>query len=148
MQRYFFFFGAFLSFVTRNVPSLFNESKLIALSIYNLVFLSVVVIPVVIVLNNINHPFAWWIIRSVAIFYAFFATLIVQFLPKFVPMFVVDRCSDDPFHHSTKSLASLDKSNSSKNTFTDIPEAPDDDDDDPDPHHHHHSSPFSISSSD
>ena len=88
-------------------------------------FLSVVVIPVVIVLNNINHPFAWWIIRSVAIFYAFFATLIVQFLPKFVPMFVVDRCSDDdPFHHSTKSLASLDKSNSSKNTFTDIPEAP------------------------
>ena len=142
-------FGAFLSFVTRNVPSLFNESKLIALSIYNLVFLSVVVIPVVIVLNNIN-PFAWWIIRSVAIFYAFFATLIVQFLPKFVPMFVVDRCSDDdPFHHSTKSLASLDKSNSSKNTFTDIPEAPDHDDD-PDPHHshHHHSSPFSISSSD
>ena len=108
----------------------------IALSIYNLVFLSVVVIPVVIVLNNINHPFAWWIIRSVAIFYAFFATLIVQFLPKFVPMFVVDRCSDDdPFHHSTKSLASL----------TDIPEAPDHDDPDP---HHHHSSPFSISSSD
>ena len=125
---------------------MFHLSKLIALSIYNLVFLSVVVIPVVIVLNNIN-PFASWIIRSVAIFYAFFATLIVQFLPKFVPMFVVDRCSDDPFHHSTKSLASLDKSNSSKNTFTDIPEAPDDEDPDPDPHHHH-SSPFSISSSD
>merc|ERR1712232_68819 len=29
------FFGAFLSIVTRNIPSFFNESKLVAISIYN-----------------------------------------------------------------------------------------------------------------
>ena len=34
--------GAFLSFVTRNVPSLFNESKLLSISIYNIVFLSII----------------------------------------------------------------------------------------------------------
>ena len=83
-------FGIFLSIVTRDVPSLFNESKLIAISIYNLVFLSVVIIPVVIVLNDLN-PFASWIIRTTGILYAFFTTLFLQFLPKLVYIILVER---------------------------------------------------------
>ena len=79
-------FAGFLSFVTRNVPTLFNESKLIAISIYNLGFLSIVLIPVVIVLNTIN-PFASWIIRTSGIQYAFTVTLLMQFLPKILFVF-------------------------------------------------------------
>ena len=89
-------FGVFLTIVTRDVPSLFNESKLIALSIYNLVFLSVVVIPVVIVLNEIN-PFISWIIRTLAILYAFLATLLLQFAPKFFAIIFLDRGKDKLF---------------------------------------------------
>jgi len=39
-------FGLFLSVGTRNVPGLFNESKLIAISIYNIGFFGIVVIPI------------------------------------------------------------------------------------------------------
>jgi hypothetical protein len=38
-------FGAFLSVVTRKVPTLFNESKLVAISIYNLFFVAIIIIP-------------------------------------------------------------------------------------------------------
>jgi len=86
-------FAGFLSFVTRNVPSFFNESSLLLISIYNLVFLSVVVIPVFLVLQTIN-PFAAWIIRTVAILYAFSATLWLQFLPKIIGVILIDRCKD------------------------------------------------------
>lgn len=86
-------FGAFLSIVTRNIPSFFNESKLVAISIYNLGFLSVVVIPVFLVLQEFN-PFAAWIIRTVAILYAFAATLVLQFLPQLVGVIIIDRGGD------------------------------------------------------
>jgi len=86
-------FGAFLSIVTRNIPSFFNESKLVAISIYNLGFLSVVVIPVFLVLQEFN-PFAAWIIRTVAILYAFTATLVLQFLPQLVGVIIIDKGGD------------------------------------------------------
>merc|ERR1712039_1140833 len=71
----------------------FNESKLIAISIYNLGLLAVVVIPVFLVLQEFN-PFAAWIIRTVAILYAFAATLFLQFVPKIFGMVVLDRGRD------------------------------------------------------
>merc|ERR1712084_209304 len=86
-------FGAFLSIVTRNIPSFFNESKLVAISIYNLGILAIVVIPVFLVLQEFN-PFAAWIIRTVAILYAFAATLALQFVPKIFGMIVLDRGRD------------------------------------------------------
>merc|ERR1712000_214472 len=86
-------FGAFLSIVTRNIPSFFNESKLVAISIYNLGFLSVVVIPVFLVLQEFN-PFAAWIIRTVAILYAFTATLWLQFIPKIIGVIIIDKGQD------------------------------------------------------
>jgi len=111
-------FGAFLSIVTRKVPSLFNESKLIAISIYNLVFLSVVIIPVVIVLNQIN-PFISWIIRSIGIIYAFFATVVLQFFPKIV--YLIISC----FSNQKRSNISTsdDILRSDLQTFRDIPDS-------------------------
>ena len=85
--------GAFLSFVTRNVNNIFNESKLLAVSIYNLAFLAIIVIPVIIVLSSID-PFAAWIIREVAILYAFTATLWLQFLPKIYSLAIKDKFKD------------------------------------------------------
>merc|ERR1711862_285846 len=74
--------GAVVSFLTRNVPSKFNESRLIAISIYNLVFLGVIVIPVFFVLENFN-AFAAWIIRTIAIIYGFSTTLCLILSLKF-----------------------------------------------------------------
>jgi len=85
--------AALLCILTRNVPSFFNESKLIAISIYNLGFLAAVVIPVVLVLESIN-PFAAWVIRSLAVLYAFSATLFLQFAFKIVGVLVIDRGGD------------------------------------------------------
>merc|ERR1711862_963113 len=60
--------GAVIAFFTRKIPSLFNESKLITISIYNLVLLAVIIIPVYFVLLTFN-PFVAWIIRSLVILY-------------------------------------------------------------------------------
>merc|ERR1712137_747666 len=105
--------AAFLSIVTRNVPSFFNESKLIVISIYNLGFLAAVVIPVVIVLNSIN-PFASWVIRSLAVLYAFTATLFLQFASKVIGVLLIDRGGDAPLPKlgKTTSASSSDYSSS------------------------------------
>lgn len=86
-------FALFLTVVTRRVPTLFNESKLVGISIFHLAFLSVVVIPIVLVLNEFD-PFISWIIRTLAIIYAFAATLVLQFVPKIVGIIFVDKCAE------------------------------------------------------
>uniref|UniRef100_A0A7S4M7I9 G-protein coupled receptors family 3 profile domain-containing protein n=1 Tax=Vannella robusta TaxID=1487602 RepID=A0A7S4M7I9_9EUKA len=83
--------GVFLSIVTRKAPSTFNESKLLAISIYNLGFLSVVIVPVFLVVQQIN-PFIAWILRTSATLYAFTATMILQFLPICFGIVIVDHC--------------------------------------------------------
>lgn len=85
--------GVFLSVVTRKAPSLFNESKLLAISMYNLGFLSVVIIPVFLVVQPYN-PFIAWILRTVAILYAFAATMVLQFVPPIAGIIIFDRLKD------------------------------------------------------
>merc|ERR1712130_194418 len=87
------FLGAVLSFLARKVPSRFNESKLLAISIYNIGLLSVVIIPVFLVVQPFN-PFLAWIFRTIAILYAFTATLLLQFVPKLVGIFIIDKGSN------------------------------------------------------
>ena len=82
--------GAVLSILIRKVPSSFNESKLLAISIYNLAFLSAVIIPVFLVVNPFN-PFLAWIIRTVAVLYAFTATMFLQFIPLVFGIVFVDK---------------------------------------------------------
>jgi len=84
------FIGAVLSIATRKVPSMFNECKLLSISIYNLAFLSVVIIPVFLVVQPYN-PFIAWILRTVAILYAFTATLVLQFFSPVVGILIIDK---------------------------------------------------------
>ena len=104
--------GAILTFLTRNVPSLFNESKLIAISIYNLLFLSIIVIPVFIVLLEFN-PFIAWIIRTLAILYAFAATIVFQFSPLVYGLVIVDK-----FQNTSAAILQMSTESSSKYSFS------------------------------
>lgn len=88
-------FGVFLAFVTRNVPSEYSESKLVGYSVYNLMFLAAVGIPVFFVLRNVS-PVAGWIIRTIAILYGFTATLWLQFIPPLLMLAVHDKCAAVP----------------------------------------------------
>merc|ERR1712137_740762 len=82
--------GVFLSVVTRKVPAIYNESKLLSISIYNIGFLSVVIIPVYFAVQPFN-PFIAWILRTVAILYAFTAPLILQFSAPVFHIVFLDR---------------------------------------------------------
>jgi len=84
------FLGAAVSIAVRNVPADYNETKLLAISIYNLVLLSIVIIPVFLVVNPYN-AFIAWILRTIAILYAFSATIILQFIPIVVGIFILDK---------------------------------------------------------
>jgi len=83
-------FGVFLSIVTRNIISTFNESRLIAVSTYNLFFLGVIGIPVYLVIYQSN-PLASWVIYEVCVLYGFLSTLVMQFVPKMYGIVVVDK---------------------------------------------------------
>ena len=106
-------FGVFLSIVTRNIISTFNESRLIAVSVrlfsffsliifsnyflilkpkktYNLFFLGVIGIPVYLVIYQSN-PLAAWVIYEVCVLYGFLSTLAMQFIPKIYGIIVVDK---------------------------------------------------------
>ena len=102
------FLGAIVSILIRNAPSAFNETKLLAISIYNLGFLSAVIIPVYLVVNPLN-PFIAWILRTSAILYAFTATLCIQFIPMIYGFVVTDKCKNNL-------KVNLQSSSSSKNT--------------------------------
>ena len=84
-------FGALISFAIRKVSNSFNESKLIAISIYNILILSIFIIPIFMVLLTFN-PFIGWVIRSLAILYAFTTTLVLLFIPKLIGV-ISDRVS-------------------------------------------------------
>ena len=82
--------GALISILIRNVPTAFNESKLMTISIYNLGFLAAVIIPVFLIVQSIN-PFIAWILRTCAVLYAFSATMVLQFFPKLVGILIIDK---------------------------------------------------------
>jgi len=82
--------GAIISFLSRKVPSQFNETKILTISIYNIGFLGIVIIPVFIVVNEYN-PFIAWILRTLSILYAFTATMLLQFVPKIIGIFIIDK---------------------------------------------------------
>ena len=86
--------GALISILARHVPSQFNESKILTISIYNLGFLACVIIPVFLAVQPFN-PFIAWILRTVAILYAFTATLVIQFLPMLFHVIIIDKCRND-----------------------------------------------------
>ncbi|XP_033640526.1 gamma-aminobutyric acid type B receptor subunit 1-like isoform X2 [Asterias rubens] len=73
-------FGAFLAWETRNVtvPAL-NDSKYIGISVYNIVILSFIIVPVTFILDEVNARF---VIMSTFVFFATTLTLCLVFVPK------------------------------------------------------------------
>eukprot|EP00339_Tiarina_fusa_P008871 CAMPEP_0117028216 /NCGR_PEP_ID=MMETSP0472-20121206/20533_1 /TAXON_ID=693140 ORGANISM="Tiarina fusus, Strain LIS" /NCGR_SAMPLE_ID=MMETSP0472 /ASSEMBLY_ACC=CAM_ASM_000603 /LENGTH=809 /DNA_ID=CAMNT_0004735637 /DNA_START=20 /DNA_END=2449 /DNA_ORIENTATION=+ len=87
----FLLFGSlFISFLVRHVPRPFMDKRLMSISVFNLTFLSAVVIPVFFVLRYIS-PFAAWLVRTLAIIYGFGSTLYIHMIPKLVGLFLIDR---------------------------------------------------------
>ena len=99
--------GIILTFAIRNVPSKFNEAKLIAISIYNITLLGVIVNPVFLILRY-TIPFVAWIIRTSVIIYVFTATLWLQFLPKIGGVFISDKLKDPAMQASIGSASAAD----------------------------------------
>ena len=110
------FFGIFLTVATRNVPSQFNEGKLLAISVYNLGFLSVVIIPVFLVLEE-YQPFIAWILRTCAILYGFSATMFLQFIPPVFGIIFIDRFKNiKKFSSSLNNSSALNHATSTTST--------------------------------
>jgi len=87
----FLLFGSlFLSFLVRHVPRPFMDKRLMSISVFNLTFLSAVVIPVFFVLRYIS-PFAAWLVRTLAVIYGFGSTLYIHMIPKLVGLFLIDK---------------------------------------------------------
>merc|ERR1711862_56883 len=93
-------FGAIISILSRKAPSQFNETKLMTISIYNLGFLAVVIIPVFLVVQPFN-PFIAWILRTCAVLYAFTATMVLQFFPRVFGIFCLDKLQNKPLKQVT-----------------------------------------------
>ena len=84
------FIGALISILVRKAPSLYNESRILTISIYNLCFLAVIIIPLYLTLSN-YEPFIAWILRTCAVLYAFSATLFLQFIPRVFGILIIDK---------------------------------------------------------
>merc|ERR1712137_81909 len=76
--------SAIFVFVTRSVKTKYNEAQTIALSIYNLVFVGIVSVPVLFVLQLQHSILAYWILLNVIILYTFTSTIFFHYAPLFV----------------------------------------------------------------
>ena len=100
--------GAIISILARNIHPMFNESKLLTISIYNLGFLAAVIIPVFLVVQPFN-PFIAWIIRTCAVLYAFTTTMFLQFAPIVFGVVVLDKLKNKK-HNLIKGMSESDAS--------------------------------------
>lgn len=75
-------YGVYLAVQVRNFVSLFNEAKLLAGSIYNMIFVAVVCGPILLFLDM--PPTSAALIRTLAIFAMFTGSLAIVFIPKFL----------------------------------------------------------------
>ena len=75
-------YGVYLAVQVRNFVSLFNEARLLAGSIYNMIFVAVVCGPILLFLNM--PPTSSALIRALASFAMFTGSLGIVFIPKFL----------------------------------------------------------------
>eukprot|EP01095_Lingulamoeba_sp_RSL-Kostka_P011273 TRINITY_DN423_c1_g1_i1.p1 TRINITY_DN423_c1_g1~~TRINITY_DN423_c1_g1_i1.p1 ORF type:complete len:1045 (-),score=219.92 TRINITY_DN423_c1_g1_i1:40-3174(-) len=96
-----------LIFVTRKIIVPYNENQLTSTSIYNIIIISIITIPLYFIM--ITNPVAQWVILSIAFIYCFSSTIFIHFFPKL-------------FHLTTRTVSNKDfrsdKSDGSSNTVT------------------------------
>eukprot|EP00455_Lapot_gusevi_P018022 TRINITY_DN1975_c0_g1_i32.p1 TRINITY_DN1975_c0_g1~~TRINITY_DN1975_c0_g1_i32.p1 ORF type:complete len:715 (-),score=105.34 TRINITY_DN1975_c0_g1_i32:448-2592(-) len=78
-------YGAYLAFRTRHVHVEFNESAYIAASLYNVLFVSVIVVPVVAALGL--SPSSAFILKAVGVICATCISTGILFIPKFLSIY-------------------------------------------------------------
>jgi len=83
-----------LMFLNRKAPQVFMDNRLMFISMFNLGFLSAVIIPVFFVLRYIS-PFAAWLVRTLGIIYGFVSTLWIHLVPKMIGIVIVDKFADN-----------------------------------------------------
>mmetsp|Transcript_3763 Transcript_3763/g.4667 ORF Transcript_3763/g.4667 Transcript_3763/m.4667 type:complete len:296 (+) Transcript_3763:1288-2175(+) len=93
--------SAVFVFVTRSIKTKYNEAQTIALSIYNLVFVGIVAVPVLFVLHLQHSLLAYWILLMCIILYAFSSTMFFHYAPLFVGI-VKDVLFPQEDDHDTK----------------------------------------------
>ena len=85
--------GVYLCVVTRNNPSAFNESKYIAISLYNLLLVGVFVFPLVYILQQ--TPDVEFVLKSAAVLLTTTTVLSLLFIPKFYAIYTNDESKWD-----------------------------------------------------
>jgi hypothetical protein len=75
--------GVYLALRTRHLEKQINESRNIAMSIYNMTVVLIVLVPIIVRLNHLD-PTASAILLSVLVDYIILFTLLCLFVPKFV----------------------------------------------------------------
>ena len=78
-------FGAIMSFSTRSVSENFNESRPIALSIYNVLFTCCLIIPIALLTSNDGRTL--YLLAIFAIYWVTLSTLAIIFVPKVVTIY-------------------------------------------------------------
>ena len=107
-------FGGIVSYLARNAPSVFNETKILTISIYNILLLGSVGITVFLTVSPSN-PFVGWILRTMFILYVFGATMFLQFAPILFGVFILDK-GKNKLRNLNLQQAYLSKSSSSSGT--------------------------------
>merc|ERR1712137_748664 len=88
-------------FVTRSIKTKYNEAQTIALSIYNLVFVGIVSVPVLFVLHLQDNILAYWIMLNCIVLYAFSSTVFFHYMPLFFGI-IKDALFPQEDDHDTK----------------------------------------------
>jgi len=100
--------AAYFSFVTQNVPSLFNESKLLAYTIYNTLVLGLLVIAVDQLVGD-EAPAARLTVRGFGMIIAFSAIILGLWYPKYIAIRYPNKASGSKKHSSFSSTTSKQK---------------------------------------
>lgn len=77
--------GVYLAWATRNVATLFNESKLISLSLWTIALLCVIAVPLQYLIKD--QPDIVYTIRAFAIEIVILSVVLILFAPKFITVF-------------------------------------------------------------
>jgi hypothetical protein len=116
-------FGAMMSFSTRSVSENFNESKPIALAIYNVLFTSCIIVPIALLTQSDGRTL--YLLAIFGVYWITFCTLVIIFAPKVITIYkdasglIAQRISD-----SKASASELTRSAQTGRTIKELAQQP------------------------